>query len=74
MENKTLQKEKENDDLKIKEMKEKIQKYKNELRKGDYMEELMMKAGRKERFSFYSQHNNPFDKKINESIKKKSKF
>jgi hypothetical protein len=72
MENETLQREKENDDLKIKEMKERIQKYKNELRKGDYMEELMMKAGRKQRFSYYSQHNDELEINLNDLDKKKS--
>ena len=55
---KTLETEnvqKEEDNMKIKEMKERIQKYKNELRKGTELDDNIVKLG-KERLSYYSKN------------------
>ena len=68
MENEIIKKEE--DDIKIKEMKEKIQKYKFELKKGTEFDEYMLK-GRKDRLSCHMKNTRLLEGKLKEFVLRK---
>ena len=74
MRKKTMESEtaiQEEDDLKMKEMKERIQKYKDELRKGQEIDDLLMKGGKRDRLSYHVKHKDIIEQKLKDLIFKK---
>ena len=61
-------KKKEEDDIKIKEMQEKIKKYKDELRKGSEFDEYMSKG--KKRFSLNEKNAEAIESKFKDNLRK----